>query len=95
MYAAVANGAKCVHTSPCLHKGLQELGTNLLFRGLVIMGPGAAQLSPSAQEAADDLFGKGIPTVAVARPATGTGVPSLYPDSVYVIISLPPTYIYM
>lgn len=46
------------------------------------MGAGAASLSPNAQEAAEDLFNKGIPTVAVARPVTGTGVPSIYPESV-------------
>ncbi|EMR70592.1 putative l-asparaginase protein [Eutypa lata UCREL1] len=51
-------------------------------KGLVIMGAGAAQLSPSASAAAADLFSKGIPTVAVARPVTGTGVPSLYPGPV-------------
>jgi L-asparaginase len=53
-------------------------------RGLVILGPGAAALSPSANEAAADLFAQGIPTVAVARPVTGTGVPDLYPEAVYV-----------
>ncbi|KAI1247360.1 hypothetical protein MGN70_011249 [Eutypa lata] len=52
-------------------------------KGLVIMGAGAAQLSPSASAAAADLFSKGIPTVAVARPVTGTGVPSLYPGPVF------------
>ncbi|KAL4876110.1 Asparaginase/glutaminase [Aspergillus karnatakaensis] len=51
-------------------------------KGLVIFGPGAAALSPSANEAAEDLFAKGIPTVAVARPVTGTGVPDLYPNAV-------------
>ena len=61
-----------------------SLDADSLFRGLVIMGAGAASLSPNAQDAADDLFTKGIPIVAVARPVTGTGVPSLYPDSVYV-----------
>ncbi|KAL4795253.1 Asparaginase/glutaminase [Aspergillus venezuelensis] len=51
-------------------------------KGLVILGPGAAALSPSAHEAAEDLFDKGIPTVAVPRPVTGTGVPDLYPGAV-------------
>ncbi|KAI0400279.1 Asparaginase/glutaminase [Xylaria palmicola] len=45
-------------------------------KGLVMMGAGAAQLSPSARAAAEDLYNsQGIPTVAVTRAATGTGVP--------------------
>lgn len=48
------------------------------------MGPGAASLSPGAREAAVELSKKGIPIVAVARPATGTGVPSVNPGPVYV-----------
>lgn len=48
------------------------------------MGAGAAQLSPSALAAAAELFGKGIPTVAVTRAASGTGVPPPNPGSVYV-----------
>ncbi|RYP59852.1 hypothetical protein DL769_008367 [Monosporascus sp. CRB-8-3] len=52
-------------------------------KGLVIMGAGAAQLSPSATEAAEDLFNKGIPTVAVARPPSGSGVPKIYPGSIF------------
>ncbi|KAI1758311.1 Asparaginase/glutaminase [Xylaria castorea] len=44
-------------------------------KGLVVMGPGAAQLSPSAQDAAADLYSRGVPTVAVPRTVTGTGVP--------------------
>ncbi|KAJ2988912.1 hypothetical protein NUW58_g313 [Xylaria curta] len=44
-------------------------------KGLVVMGPGAAQLSPSAQAAADDLYSQGIPTVAVPRTGTGSGIP--------------------
>ncbi|KAI1741758.1 Asparaginase/glutaminase [Xylaria scruposa] len=44
-------------------------------KGLVVMGPGAAQLSPSAQDAAADLYNRGIPTVAVQRTVTGTGIP--------------------
>jgi len=45
------------------------------LRGLIIMGAGAAQLRPSTQAVAAELFRKGIPVVAVARPASGTGVP--------------------
>ncbi|KAF5011887.1 hypothetical protein FDECE_2020 [Fusarium decemcellulare] len=52
-------------------------------KGLIVMGPGAASLSPSARVAAEELFGKGIPTIAVARPVTGTGVPSITPGSVF------------
>ncbi|KAH7144598.1 Asparaginase/glutaminase [Dactylonectria estremocensis] len=52
-------------------------------KGLVVLGPGAAQLSPSARLAAEDLFRQGIPTVAVARPVTGTGVPGRFPGSVF------------
>ncbi|KAI0022811.1 Asparaginase/glutaminase [Xylariomycetidae sp. FL0641] len=51
-------------------------------RGLVILGPGAAQLSPGAQEAADALYAQGVPTVAVARPVTGTGVPDPIPGTI-------------
>ncbi|KAK1448111.1 L-asparaginase [Colletotrichum cuscutae] len=50
------------------------------IRGLVILGPGAAAVSPSARAAAADLLEqRGIPTIAVARPVTGTGVPSPFP----------------
>ncbi|KAH7000112.1 Asparaginase/glutaminase [Ilyonectria destructans] len=52
-------------------------------KGLVVLGPGAAQLSPSAQAVAADLFSKGIPTVAVARPVTGTGVPGRFPGPIF------------
>ncbi|KAI8723143.1 Asparaginase [Fusarium sp. LHS14.1] len=52
-------------------------------KGLVVMGPGAASLSPGAREAAAELFEKGIPTVAVARPTTGTGVPAINPGPVF------------
>ncbi|KAK1701527.1 Asparaginase/glutaminase [Colletotrichum godetiae] len=49
-------------------------------KGLVILGPGAAAVSPSARAAAADLLEqRGIPTIAVARPVTGTGVPSPVP----------------
>ncbi|KZL82267.1 l-asparaginase protein [Colletotrichum incanum] len=44
-------------------------------KGLVILGPGAASLSPSAAAAAADLFEKGVPTIAAPRPATGAGIP--------------------
>ncbi|KAJ0318779.1 hypothetical protein COL5a_010504 [Colletotrichum fioriniae] len=48
--------------------------------GLVILGPGAAAVSPSARAAAAELLEqRGIPTIAVARPVTGTGVPSPFP----------------
>ncbi|KAI8214819.1 hypothetical protein K4K53_011042 [Colletotrichum sp. SAR 10_77] len=50
-------------------------------KGLVILGPGAASVSPSARAAAADLFEQGIPTVAVARPVTGSGVPSPIPGA--------------
>ncbi|KXH49407.1 L-asparaginase [Colletotrichum nymphaeae SA-01] len=50
-------------------------------KGLVILGPGAAAVSPSARAAAADLLEqRGIPTIAVARPVTGTGVPSPFPE---------------
>ncbi len=45
------------------------------------MGSGAAQLSPNAKTAAADLFSKGIPTIAVARPVTGTGAPAVFPGA--------------
>ncbi|TPX17812.1 uncharacterized protein E0L32_002913 [Thyridium curvatum] len=51
-------------------------------KGLVILGPGAAQLSPAANKAADELYKKGIPTIAVPRPVTGSGMPDPYPGSV-------------
>ncbi|KAI1633514.1 Asparaginase/glutaminase [Biscogniauxia mediterranea] len=51
-------------------------------KGLVILGPGAAQISPSAEAAAADLLTQGIPTIAVARPVSGTGVPSPFPEGV-------------
>lgn len=82
MYAAVANGAKYVYQHIKPEGNSMALTSFLPLRGLVIMGAGAAQLSPSASAAAADLFSKGIPTVAVARPVTGTGVPSLYPGPV-------------
>ncbi|KAI0179027.1 Asparaginase/glutaminase [Hypoxylon sp. FL1284] len=50
-------------------------------KGLVILGPGAAAVSPSAEAAAEDLYSRGIPTIAVARPVTGTGVPNPIPAS--------------
>ncbi|KAF9871584.1 hypothetical protein CkaCkLH20_10995 [Colletotrichum karsti] len=51
-------------------------------KGLVIMGPGAASVSPGASAAAADLLEQqGIPTVAVARPVTGSGVPSPIPGT--------------
>ncbi|KAJ0296935.1 hypothetical protein COL516b_011150 [Colletotrichum fioriniae] len=54
-------------------------------KGLVILGPGAAAVSPSARAAAAELLEqRGIPTIAVARPVTGTGVPSPFPGPLYV-----------
>ncbi|KAI1770807.1 Asparaginase/glutaminase [Hypoxylon cercidicola] len=50
-------------------------------KGLVILGPGAAATSPSAGAAAADLYSQGIPTIAVARPVAGTGVPEPIPAS--------------
>ncbi|RYC64313.1 hypothetical protein CHU98_g1919 [Xylaria longipes] len=50
-------------------------------KGLVFMGPGAAQLSPSAYDVAVDLYSRGIPTVAVARTVTGTGIPESVADT--------------
>lgn len=52
------------------------------IRGLVILGPGAAQLTREAREAAADLYARGIPTVVVPRPVTGTGVPDRLPGPV-------------
>ncbi|OIW22829.1 Asparaginase/glutaminase [Coniochaeta ligniaria NRRL 30616] len=52
-------------------------------KGLVVLGPGAAQLSPSARAAATELYKQGIPTIAVARPVTGTGVPGPNPGPVF------------
>lgn len=53
-------------------------------RGLVILGPGAAQLSTTATAAAAALYAEGIPTISVARPVTGTGMPKPFGGSVYV-----------
>ncbi|KAL5322799.1 hypothetical protein ACEPPN_010776 [Leptodophora sp. 'Broadleaf-Isolate-01'] len=53
-------------------------------KGLILMGAGAAQLRPSTQAVAAELFSKGIPVVAVARPASGTGVPRPSIGSVYI-----------
>ncbi|PKS05450.1 hypothetical protein jhhlp_008826 [Lomentospora prolificans] len=50
--------------------------------GLVVMGPGAASISPSTREAANELYKQGIPTVLVARPVTGSGAPNRVPGSV-------------
>lgn len=48
----------------------------------MVLGPGAAQLSPSARAAATELYKQGIPTIAVARPVTGTGMPGILPGPV-------------
>lgn len=70
--------------------GTQGFDASLMYaavangaKGLVVMGPGAAQLSPSGRAAAADLYTKGIPTVAVARPVSGTGAPGPYPGPVF------------
>lgn len=41
------------------------------------MGSGAASLSPSAREAAAELYKQGIPVVTVTRSVTGTGMPGI------------------
>lgn len=46
------------------------------------MGPGAASISSSTREAADELYKQAIPIVLVARPATGSGVPEAVPGNV-------------
>ncbi|KAH8173125.1 L-asparaginase 2-2 [Sarocladium implicatum] len=51
-------------------------------KGLVFMGSGAASLSPDARIVADEFYAEGIPTVAVARMGSGTGVPNATPGSV-------------
>ncbi|KAH8896536.1 Asparaginase/glutaminase [Thozetella sp. PMI_491] len=51
-------------------------------KGLVLLGPGAAAISPSAQTAIIDLYGKGIPTIVTARPVTGAGMPNIYPGPI-------------
>lgn len=43
------------------------------------MGPGAASVSPSTKIAAEELYKAGIPTVVVARPVTGSGMPAVFP----------------
>lgn len=52
-------------------------------KGLVIFGPGAGSLSPSARSAATELFAQGIPTVVVARPVTGAAPPGIEKGSVF------------
>ncbi|SPO06972.1 related to ASP3-1 - L-asparaginase II [Cephalotrichum gorgonifer] len=52
-------------------------------KGIVVMGPGAASISPSTKEAGEALFKAGIPTVLVARPVTGTGMPPTYPGPLF------------
>ncbi|KAI1080535.1 Asparaginase/glutaminase [Whalleya microplaca] len=51
-------------------------------KGLVIMGAGAAQVSPNGQAVAKELYKQGVPTIAVARPVTGTGVPDPIPETI-------------
>jgi L-asparaginase len=46
-----------------------------VFRGIVIMGVGPGGLSNEATAAANDLFQKGVVTVASLRPFFGAVVP--------------------
>ncbi|KAK0668679.1 putative L-asparaginase [Cercophora samala] len=52
-------------------------------KGIVHMGSGAASLSPSAREAAAELFKQGIPVVTVTRSVTGTGMPGIEKGPVF------------
>lgn len=49
-------------------------------RGIVIMGVGPGALSTAAINAANDLFERGVITVASFRPFFGATVPSPQPD---------------
>ncbi|KAK3314399.1 Asparaginase/glutaminase [Apodospora peruviana] len=51
-------------------------------KGIIHMGSGAASLSPSAREAAAQLYEQGVPVVTVPRSVTGTGMPSVYPGPI-------------
>lgn len=51
-------------------------------KGLVIMGAGAASLSPDAATNAAILAKQGIPVVAAPRPVTGAGPPAIYQGDV-------------
>lgn len=46
------------------------------------MGSGAASLSPDARIVAEEFYEQGIPTIAVGRMGSGTGVPNASPGSV-------------
>lgn len=50
----------------------------LTFRGIVIQGAGAGQISPSARAAAAVLKEQGIPVVASLRPDRGASAPGPY-----------------
>ncbi|KAK4683238.1 hypothetical protein QC764_123350 [Podospora pseudoanserina] len=52
-------------------------------KGIVHMGSGAASLSPSAREAAAELYKQGIPVVTVTRSVTGTGMPGIEKGPVF------------
>lgn len=52
-------------------------------KGLVVFGPGAGSLSPSARAAATELYAQGIPTVVVARPVTGAAPPGIEKGPVF------------
>lgn len=48
------------------------------------MGVGPGGLSTAATQAAQDLYGKGVVTVASLRPSFGAVVPSPEPGNMYV-----------
>ncbi|KAK0712178.1 Asparaginase/glutaminase [Apiosordaria backusii] len=52
-------------------------------KGIVHMGSGAASLSPSAREAAAELYKQGIPVVTVTRSVTGTDMPGIEKGPVF------------
>ncbi|KOS38810.1 hypothetical protein ACN38_g10376 [Penicillium nordicum] len=51
-------------------------------KGIVIMGIGPGSLSTAATQAAEDLHGKGVVTVASLRPFFGAVVPSPEPGNI-------------
>ncbi|CAI7659586.1 hypothetical protein PCG10_005716 [Penicillium crustosum] len=69
--------------------GHQGFDANLLYaaaadgaKGIVIMGVGPGGLSTAATQAAQDLYGKGVVTVASLRPSFGAVVPSPEPGNI-------------
>ncbi|KAJ5877069.1 hypothetical protein N7455_000534 [Penicillium solitum] len=69
--------------------GHQGFDANLLYaaaadgaKGIVIMGVGPGGLSTAATQAAEDLHGKGVVTVASLRPFFGAVVPSPEPGNI-------------